>query len=64
MDVVAEKKKQKQTEYLLFCNSCGVPKKIPLHIIKTYFVTEVDGVYCDNCEHKTIIPDYLKKIDL
>lgn len=56
------KNKKKSTDYLLFCDSCGVPDKIPAYILKTYFVTEVDGVYCKNCECKTIIPDYLKDI--
>jgi hypothetical protein len=55
-------KKAEQTNYLLFCSECGVPHQIPDYIIKSYFVTEVHGVYCKNCNHQTEIPDYLKKI--
>jgi hypothetical protein len=61
-EMVVVNKKKKQTDYVLFCGSCGVPEKIPAYIMKTYFVTEVDGVYCKNCECKTVIPEYLKKI--
>jgi hypothetical protein len=54
--------KVKKTAYLFFCDECGAPQEIPDYILKTYFVSEVEGIYCKNCERKIAIPDYLKKI--
>lgn len=48
--------------YMLFCEKCGNPQPIKEYIIKTYFVTEVPGVYCRTCDHLNPIPDYLRKI--
>lgn len=59
-----EKAKQPKTDYLMFCGSekCSMPQQIPDYILKTYFITEIPGVYCSHCDHLNPIPDYLKKI--
>lgn len=53
---------EKKTRYLLFCTKCGVPQLIPNYILKAYFISGVNGVFCNNCENQTKIPEYLKKI--
>lgn len=53
---------KEKISYLLFCSECGVPQEIPHYIIEMYFIEGMDGVYCENCENQTAIPDYLKKL--
>lgn len=56
-------KKTKKTKYLLFCDRCGVPKEIPIHILHAYIALGmIDGVYCDNCNNLIYLSDYLQKI--
>ena len=53
---------RKKSSYVLFCSNCGIPQPIPNFILQAYFISGVDGVYCINCENKTVIPDYIKKL--
>jgi hypothetical protein len=55
-------KRSKKTEYMLFCSRCNMPQPIPKYILQTYIKVGVSGVYCKNCENKTVLPDYLIKI--
>jgi hypothetical protein len=53
----------KKTDYLLFCECCAHPLKIPVYIIKSYFTNDgVKGVYCKICYKKNKLPKYLKKL--
>lgn len=53
----------KKTDYLMFCNHCGLPQHIPIYIIKAYFTLNgVEGVYFWNCTKQIDIPDFLRKI--
>lgn len=58
------KKIVKKTDYLMFCenDTCHMPQQIPEYILKTYFATEVPGVYCSHCNHLNPVPEYLRKI--
>jgi RNase P subunit RPR2 len=53
----------KKTDYLVFCDDCGHPLKIPREIIKVYLSHNgVTGVYCEHCCKKIKLPDYVKKL--
>lgn len=52
----------KKTDYLMFCNRCGLPRKIHEQIIREYFGMPIDGLYCENCGHCNKLPDHLRKI--
>lgn len=52
----------KRTDYLLFCDQCGMPQLIPIFIMHTYIARGVGRVYCKNCEKRIEVPDYLRKI--
>jgi len=54
--------KNKETLYLLFCNSCCSPKEITKWIITNNWTRGISGEYCPNCQTFNELPDYLKKI--
>lgn len=58
------KAKAPKTDYLMFCENenCNMPQRVSSFILKTYFSTEIPGVYCIHCNHLNPIPDYLRKI--
>lgn len=53
---------RKKTDYLLFCDSCGIPQHVPNYILQTYIAIGVSGVYCKNCDKRIVVPEYLRKI--
>lgn len=52
----------KKTEYLMFCDQCGLPQIIPTYILQAYIASGVTGVYCSNCAKRITVPEYLRKI--
>lgn len=61
--MVMKAKDAEKTEYLAFCEKCGVPKVVPIHVIRSYWLLPVvDKHYCSHCDHPNPIPDYLRKI--
>jgi hypothetical protein len=56
-------KDAKKTEYLAFCEECGVPKVIPINVIRSYWLLKgVNKIYCESCHHANVIPEYLRKM--
>jgi hypothetical protein len=53
----------KKSEYLFFCQHCGVPQRIPEFALKMYLCDElVKQYYCKNCSQENKIPEYVKKL--
>lgn len=53
--------------YLMMCEACGVPKRIPISVIREYIPLEaVTKIYCDNCGEANhlgkLVKNYILKV--